>query len=140
MQTEKIEERIESLSMRAGRRFKVSPKELWTYLHAETYEEEVFTPSEILSNDYLLFHELAEIECLKEKGLEISTRVIIENPKTVYECHLKALEEELKFALKEGDAEWVKKRLRDAKSYLEDGNLPEKLKDKIVGILGYLEE
>jgi len=136
---ERIGELIESLSKRTGRKFKVSPKELWMYLHAETYEEDIFTPNGILSNDYLLFHELVEIECLKGMGLEITPRVIIENPETVYECHLKALEEELKFALKKGDAEWVKKRLRDTESYLEDENLPEKLKDKVVGILGYSE-
>ncbi len=135
----KLEKRINELSKRLGKEFNVSPEELYTYLTAETYEDDKYTPEDILSDEYLLFHELVEIERLKKRGLEVTSNVIVENPEAVYECHLKALEEELKFALKEGDVEWVKKRLKDAESYLEDEYLPERLRDKVVEILRYLE-
>ncbi len=135
MDAEKIEILIKELSKKTGRSFSVSSRELWEYLHAESYEGDVYTPGDILSSEYLIFHELVEIECLKRKGLKITPNVIVQNPETVYECHLKALEEELELAFKEGNLEWVEKRLKDAGSYLGDEHLPERLRDKVVKIL-----
>ncbi len=132
---EEIEVLIGELSERTGKGFSVSSRELWEYLHAETYEDDVYTAKDVLSNEYLLFHELLEIECLKGKGLGITPKVIIENPETVYECHLMALEEELELALKEGDLEWVEERLKDAEGYLEDEHLPERQREEEVRIL-----
>ncbi|MBO8175680.1 MAG: hypothetical protein H0Z18_10515 [Thermococcus sp.] len=134
----KIKKRINELSKKFGKEFNVSSEELYTYLTAETYEDDKYTLEDILSNEYLLFHELVEIECLKKRGLEVTSNVIVENPETIYECHLKALEEEFKFALKEGDVEWIKKRLKDVESYLDDEYLPKKLRDEVVEILRYL--
>ncbi|WP_324736333.1 hypothetical protein VFC49_04370 [Thermococcus sp. SY098] len=131
----KIKKRINELSKKLGKEFNVSPEELYTYLTAESYEDDKYTPGDILSNEYLLFHELVEIECLKKRGLEVTSNVIVENPETVYECHLKALEEELKFALKECNVEWIKKRLKDVESYLNDEYLPRNLRDEVVRIL-----
>ncbi|MDK2914203.1 MAG: hypothetical protein PWQ79_1118 [Thermococcaceae archaeon] len=102
---------------------------------AETYENDKYTPEDILSNEYLLFHELVEIECLKRKGLRITPRVIMENPEKAYECHLKALEEELRFALNDGNIEWVKRRLNDIKTYLSDPFLPEWLKEEPIRVI-----
>lgn len=132
----KIKKRINELSKKLGREFNVSSEELYTYLTAETYEDDKYTPEEVLPNEYLLLHELVEIECLKRRGLEVTSDVIVKNPETIYECHLRALEEELKFALKEGDVEWIKKRLKDAESYLDDEYLPKKLRDRIIDLLG----
>ena len=96
---------------RVGIETEVTPAELWDYLNARTYENDVYEPGEILSNDYLVIHEVREIECLKARGLEITPNVIIENPKETYECHLIALEAELQRAGKEGNAKWIKKTL-----------------------------
>lgn len=135
MGTEEIEVLIEGLSKKTGRAFSVSSRELWEYLHAESYEDDAYTAKDVLSNEYLLSHELLEIECLKRRGLKITSKVIVENPETVYECHLKALEEELELAFREGNLEWVEKRLKDAEGYLGDEHLPERLRDKVVKIL-----
>lgn len=131
-----VRERMKELSKMLGREFNVSPEEFYTYLTAETYEDDKYPLEDIISNEYLFLHELVEIECLKGKGLETTPKVIVENPEEVYECHLKALEEELKFAFKEGDVGWIKKRLKDAESYLNDKHLPKKLRDEVVRILG----
>ncbi|WP_461862845.1 hypothetical protein [Thermococcus sp.] len=134
-ETREIEVLIKELSKKTGRSFSVSSRELWEYLHAESYEDDLFTLNDVLSSDYLLLHELVEIECLKEKGLEITSRVTVENPEVVYRCHLDALRAELLMALQENDTEWVWKRLRDAESYLEDKNLPSELREEVVEIL-----
>ena len=108
----------------------ITPRELWLYLNAETIEKDRYTPKEILSNRYLLLHEIEEIKCLKERGLKISREVIINNPWIVYECHLKAMEAELKVA----NEEWRKKRLKDLGKYLKQP-LPKDLKEKIEGLI-----
>ena len=81
------------------------------------------------------FHELIEIEEIKKRNIKITHRVILENPKIVYEAHIEALEEELEFALQKDDKQWIKIRLEDLKSYLEDENLPEKLRPKVMEFL-----
>ncbi len=97
---ERFKKRVGKLSERVRRKFNVSLEEVYVYLTAETYEEDAYSLEEALSNDYLLFHELLEIEYLKGKGLRITSRVIVENPEAVYEYHLKVLEGELKLALR----------------------------------------
>ncbi len=113
----------------------VTPIELWIYLNARTYENEIYTPGEILSNDYLMLHEVSEIECLKAKNLEITPSVIIENSEETYDCHLEAMEKELQFALKKGDRAWITKRLGNLKSYLEDENLPKRLRKRVLNLI-----
>jgi hypothetical protein len=135
MEKDEIEVLMKELSKKTGKAFSVSSQELWEYLHAETYEDDKYALEDIFSNEYLLLHELVEIECLKEKGLEVTSNVIVENLETVYECHLKALEKELKFALKEGDVEWLRNRLKDAESYLNDEYLPKWMRNEVVRIL-----
>jgi len=53
----------------------------------------------------------------------------------VYAAHLDALEEELEVAFNRGDFKWIKSRIRDIESYLEDEYLPSKLRDKVLKIL-----
>ncbi|WP_456367668.1 hypothetical protein [Thermococcus sp.] len=45
------------------------------------------------------------IECLKEKGLEITLKVIVENREIAYKCDLRAIDGELRLSFKEGNIE-----------------------------------
>ena len=131
----KCRERIANLSEITGRKFNVTAEDLYTYLTAENYRKDLYTVEDILSNDYILFHELVEIEILKNSGLRITSKVIVENPDIVYAAHLDALEEELEVAFNRGDFKWIKSGIRDIERYLEDEYLPSKLRDKVLKIL-----
>jgi hypothetical protein len=89
--------------------------------------------ADVLGNEYIMVHELAEISELKKMGRHIDKRVIVDSPKTViYEAHFKAMELELEYALFKKDYYWVKVRLKQHKeSVLEDDpNLPESLRPR----------
>ncbi len=126
---------IEKVSKNVGRDFHVTPSELWRYLNAESYEKDTYTPQKILENDYLILHELREIEELKKKGMKITSKVILENPEVIYEAHIKALQEELRIAFQKGDKHWIKSRIKDLRNYLEDPYLPEKLRPQVKELL-----
>ena len=111
----------------------VSAKEFYDYMTGEIFSEDTTTLNDVLSNEYLLIHELVEINELKKMGRTIDKRVIVDSPKTViYDAHLKAMETELKYALYRKDYSWVKIRLRQHKeSVLEnDPNLPEEMRPR----------
>ncbi|WP_240924212.1 GNAT family N-acetyltransferase [Thermococcus sp. 21S7] len=133
---EECREALERVGIETG----VTPAELWTYLNARTYENDVYGPADVISSEYLLLHEVREIECLKARGFEITPNVITENPDVAYECHLKALEDELELALERGDREWLEKRLGDLKGHLEDENLPEGLKERVLELTARFEK
>ncbi len=52
--------------------------------------------------------------------------MIINNWREVYDCHLNAIDGELEYAKKMNDKEWIKNRVKDIESYLDDPFLPEK--------------
>lgn len=116
----------------------ISPKEFYDYMTSEIYSEDTTTLNAVLSNNYLIIHELVEISELKKIGRTINKRVIVESPKTaIYEAHLKAMETELAYALYKKDYFWIKIRLRQFKKNVlnNDPNLPKKLKPKAEALL-----
>jgi len=100
----------------------------------ETFSEDTTTLVDVLGNEYLMIHEVAEINELKQKGKTISKRVIGDSSKTViYDAHLTALEKELEYALYKKDYAWVKIRLRQQfkESVLDnDPNLPKEMRPR----------
>ncbi|WFO74891.1 hypothetical protein J4526_07415 [Desulfurococcaceae archaeon MEX13E-LK6-19] len=102
----------------------VSLKEFMTYINALTYEDEKTSIDDILGNEFLILHEVAEICFLKNMGYKIDEKVILNAYPRTYEAHLKAMEIELKEAQKKGSIEWIEKRCKDLESYWEDPMLP----------------
>jgi competence protein ComEA len=119
----------------------VSPEDLRKYFEADTPYE---GPSleEIIKNDFLVIHELVEIDEIMRKGLKLTKDVILANMDTIYEVHLKAAEVELEMAYRAGDLDHIRSRLQDIRNWLEDPLLPapltetcEKLYRKVNGYL-----
>lgn len=106
----------------------VSAQEFYEYMTGEIFSEDTTTLDDVLGNEYLMVHELVEINELKKMGRPINKRVIVDLPKTViYDAHFTAMETELNYALHKKDYFWVKTRLRHYKESVldEDPNLPE---------------
>lgn len=103
----------------------------------EIFSEGTTTLADVLGNDYLMIHEVAEINELKNMGRTIDRRVIVDSPKTmIYDAHLTALEKELEYALHGKDYAWVKIRLRQHKESLleDDPNLPKQMRPRAESI------
>ena len=113
----------------------VSYGELLTYLNAPSYEDDRVTVDEVLANELLLLHEVAEICILKKWGYRITRSIIMEAYPDTYSAHLKALEIELEEARKRGMDTWVKRRCNDLTSYLEDPYLPPDLKSPVRNLI-----
>jgi hypothetical protein len=99
----------------------------------ETFSGDTINLKEVLENEYLLIHELVEINELKKSGIRINRRVIVDLPKTiVYDAHLTAIETELDYALYKKDYLWIKVRLRQYKESVldNDPNLPSGIKPR----------
>ncbi len=113
----------------------VSLKEFMAYISVPTYEDEKTSIDDILGNEFLILHEVAEICFLKNMGYKIDEKVIMNAYPRTYEAHLKAMEIELKEAQKKGSIEWVEKRCRDLESYWEDPMLPLHLRPLLARLL-----
>jgi len=116
----------------------VSAKEFYDYMNGEIFSEDTTTLKDVLGNEYLMVHELAEMSELKRMGRTIDTRVIVDSPKTViYEAHLKAMEVELEYAIFKKDYFMAKVRIKQHKESVlnDDPNLPEKLRPRAEEIL-----
>jgi hypothetical protein len=111
----------------------VSAKEFYDYMTGEIFSDDSTTLRDVLGNEYIMIHELAEISELKKIGRKIDKHVIMETPKIpFYTTHLNAMETELKYALYKGDTYWTKIRLRQHKESVldDDPNLPEELRPR----------
>jgi len=111
----------------------VSAREFYDYMTGEIFSEDTTTLEDVLGSEYLMVHELVEINELKMKGRVIDKRVVVDSPKTViYEAHFTAMETELDYALRRKDSFWVKVRLRHHKESVldDDPNLPERLRPR----------
>jgi hypothetical protein len=111
----------------------VSAREFYDYLTGEIFSEDIITLKNVLGNEFLMVHELAEMSELKRMGRAIDKRVILDSPKTViYEAHFKAMELELEYAMFKEDYFMVKIRLRQHKESVlsDDPNLPEQLRPR----------
>jgi len=138
---EEIEARIEKAKEALGEIGSVtediSPREFHDYMTGEIFSEDTTTLEDILGNEFIMMHEVAEISELKRMGRTIDKRVIVDSPKTVvYEAHLTAMELELDYGMLRKDYYWVKMRLRrHRESVLEnDPSLPETLRPRAEAI------
>ncbi|RLG84660.1 MAG: hypothetical protein DRO40_00505 [Thermoprotei archaeon] len=111
------------------------PNEFITYLTAASYEADSFTIKDILDNKYLLIHELIEITILKNKGYSINKEIFKKAFPDSYEAHLDAIDLELHVAFKNEDFDWVRRRINDLRTYLNDPLLPIHLIDKVKNII-----
>ncbi|MBS7633354.1 hypothetical protein KEJ15_07055 [Candidatus Bathyarchaeota archaeon] len=97
----------------------------------EIFSDDSTTLQDVLSNKFLMVHELAEISELKKIGMIINKQVILNSPKIIiYKAHFTAMELELKYAMLRRNYEWAKLRLRQHKESVldNDPNLPEALR------------
>ncbi|MCW4021017.1 MAG: hypothetical protein NWF14_07320 [Candidatus Bathyarchaeota archaeon] len=119
--------RLEALGYEAEN---LSAKEFHDWMTREIFSEGMTTLRDVLDNEYLMMHEVAEISELKKTGRKIDKRVIVESPKEViYKAHFFAQELEMDYALMKKDYSWVKTRLRDHKKVLcDDPNLPDEMR------------
>jgi hypothetical protein len=111
----------------------VSAQEFYDYMTGDIFSEDTTTLGDVLGNEYLMVHELVEINELKKIGRNIDKRVIVDSPKTViYDVHFTAMETELNYALNKKDYFWIKIRLRDHKESVldNDPNLPEESRSR----------
>ncbi|MHA1127228.1 MAG: hypothetical protein ACTSO7_17890 [Candidatus Heimdallarchaeota archaeon] len=109
--------------------------ELIAYFEGEAPSGDVISLQDILNSSWLLIHELVEINELKKKGLEISSKLLFTHSEVVFETHLIATEWELKLAAKGDDLDHVKNRIKDVKTWLEDPTLSSQLKKKCNDLL-----
>ena len=113
--------------LRYGVQCNVSFEELLAYLEGPSYEDDTIQLNDILSDELLLLHEVAEICFLKRMGYIISQNTIMEAYPDTYRVHLEALNIELAEAEKLGRYNWITRRCKDLTSYLNDPNLPSNL-------------
>jgi hypothetical protein len=111
----------------------VSAREFYDYMTGEIFSDDPTTLRDVLGNEYIMIHELAEMDELKRMGRRIDKRVIMETPRVpFYAAHLNATETELKYALWKGDTYWARIRLRAHRESVlkDDPNLPEELRPR----------
>ncbi len=131
MRPEEIEDKLAKalniLREAYGIRCSLTPEELLTYITAPTYEEDKITPEEILPNDLLLLHEVAEACELKGIGHEISEDISMRAYPDTCRAHLAVMRVEMEEARRNGLLDHVRRRCLDLSTYLEDPYLPEDL-------------
>jgi len=104
----------------------ISPREFYDYMTGETPTGDTITILDVLDNEYLMIHEVVEISELKKKGIPINKQtVLMVHPS--YENHYTATEYEMDYAMSRGDCDWLRLRMKHAKSWLEDEDLPQHL-------------
>jgi|GEM_PF-1636631 len=102
-----------------GRNCKTTTEQLMAWFKADTPYEDG-TLDDIIDNQYLIVHELVEIEEVLRMGLRINKRTIIDNLEKVDEAHLEATKMELRVAAHEGDFNHIRSRLRDIEMWISD--------------------
>jgi hypothetical protein len=111
----------------------VPAQEFCDYMTGETFSGDTTALEDVLENEYLMVHELVEINELKKTVQVINKRVIVESSKTaIYDAHLKAMETELDYALHKRDYLWIRVRLGQYKENIldNDPNLPEEIRPR----------
>jgi hypothetical protein len=116
----------------------VSAQEFCDYMTGEIFSDDPTTVDDVLGNEFIMIHEIAEISELKKLGRTISKRIIVDSSKaTIYEAHFTAMELELSYALFKKDYFWIRVRLKQHKDSVldDDPNLPEALRPREGAIL-----
>ncbi|TFG33059.1 hypothetical protein EU527_08805 [Candidatus Thorarchaeota archaeon] len=106
----------------------VLPEELKEYFAGETPSGDRTTLKDVLSNRWLLLHEIVELKHLKIKGHKISRNLVWEQYEDVIEAHLAATALELRMALEHNEVDWIKARIKLIPSWLEDSDMPERFR------------
>jgi hypothetical protein len=129
----RIKKVVEALKQFGYDNVDVSAKEFYDYMTGEIFSDDPTTIRDVLGNEYIMIHEVAEISELKKLGRKIDKHVIMDTPRSAfYTTHFNALETELRFALYKGDTYWVKFRLKLFKeSEDDDPNLPKELRPRV---------
>ena len=122
-----IEDALRILSEKYGAGCEVSFGELLAYLSGPTYEDDLISLDQVLNEDLLLLHELAEICILKKMGHRINRNTVMNAYPDTYQAHLEAMRIELSEAERMGQLSWIEGRCRDLGRYLGDQHLPRNL-------------
>lgn len=102
----------------------ISPQEFYDYMTGETPTGDTTTLKDVLKNEFLMVHEFVEISELKKMNIPINKWTIMKFYPNVYEAHFTALDYEVTYALNKKGHEWIRKRLKDFASQLDDPYLP----------------
>ena len=113
----------------------VNAEELLEYFSGDTPTGDKTTIDDVISNPWLLLHELAELKHLKLRGFVISRKLVWDNYLDVLEAHIAATGVELKMATKHGDREWVSMRVQLIPTWLEDPEISETLRNALQNLL-----
>ncbi len=107
----------------------ISGKEFRDYMVGGTVSGDRYTLRDVLSNPYLMVHEVVEMSELKGNGVRIDSGTVrrLGLSPQMYEAHLKAVECELRLALRDKEIPWIRSRLRDMQIWLKDEHLPKEL-------------
>jgi|YelNatPaOPRAMG01_1025707.scaffolds.fasta_scaffold02972_2 hypothetical protein len=102
----------------------ISPREFYEYMTGETPTGDTITLEDVLCNEFLMMHEVVEISELKKVNVPINKQTIVKFYPQVYSAHFKALDYELTYALNKEDYDWLKRRLENFQSQINDPYLP----------------
>jgi len=106
----------------------ISPREFYDYMTGDTPTGDIITILDVLDNEYLMIHEVVEISELKKLGIQINKQTVMMTfPDPSYSTHYTATEYELDYALSSKNYDWLKTRMKHAKSWMEDEDLPQHL-------------
>ncbi len=113
----------------------VSMTDLCQYFSDVAPSGDVITMHEVFRNQWLLCHELVEIDVLKGMNLPISVKILHDHPKDVMKARVKAFEVELRLAHRLKDVNWILKRIDHVKSCLSDPSLSLELQSRLEQLL-----
>jgi len=118
----------------------VTPQELIEYFSGDTPTGDTTTINDVLEHPWLLLHEIVELKNLKLKGFIISRKLVWDNYLDVLEAHIAATSTELRIARVHGDFDWVSKRVKLIPSWLEDTEMPEPFKTKLLNLMEHYQQ
>ncbi len=125
--TEIIQEKLVSMSEYLKKHkypiVKIKAEELIAYFEGDAPSGDTTTLEQVLQSKWLLIHEVIEICELKKLGHTITFDLLVSESDIVFQTHLIATDWEFRLARKEGAEDWIKKRIEDVRSWLEDPDL-----------------
>jgi len=118
----------------------VTPQELVEYFSDDTPTGDTTTINDVLEHPWLLLHEIVELKNLKLKGFIISRKLVWDNYFDVLEAHIAATSTELRIARAHGDFDWVSERVKLIPSWLEDTEMPESFRTKLLNLMEHYQQ
>lgn len=113
----------------------ITSKELVSWFEDEAPSGDITTLSDILTNKWLLIHELVELSELKNMGFKISSQLLRTHATEVDYAHITATEYELKFAKEDMDLVWINSRLKHVDSWIKEDEMPKDLINRCLELL-----